>query len=98
MEADKLGDFISVYEKFATAEDKSPRTIQAVKYAVTKFDKFLGGCTSIEAVQTEDLGKYIRHLQEQPKWFGHPTIRQSHGNLSDNSIASYIRRIRSLWS
>lgn len=98
MEAGKLGNFISVYEKFATAENKSPRTIESVKNAVTKFDSFLGGCTSIEAVQAEDLRKYIRHLQEQPKWSGHPLIKQDHGNLSDNSIASYVRSIRSLWS
>ena len=98
MEADNLGFFISVYEKFATAENKSPRTIEAVTYAVTKFDNFIGGCKSIEAVQAEDLREYIRHLQGEPKWSGHPTIRQDHGNLSDNSIASYVRSIRSLWA
>ena len=98
MEENGLGYFIFIYERFATAENKSPRSIETVKYAVTKFDNFLGGCKSIEAVQAEDLREYIRHLQEQPKWFGHPTIRQDHGNLSDNSIASYVRSIRSLWS
>ena len=98
METDSLGSFISVYEKFAIAENKSPRTIESVKYANTKFDDFLGGVTDIKAVQDEDLRRYIRHLQQQPKWFGHPTIRQSHGNLSDNAIASYVRSIRSLWS
>ncbi len=98
METDSLGNFISVYEKFAIAENISPRSIQAIKYAVTKFDKFLGGCTNVEAVQAEDLRRYIRHLQEHPKWFNHPTIKQDHGNLSDNSIASYVRSIRSLFS
>ena len=98
METGKLGNFISVYEKFAIAENMSPRSIQAIKYAVSKFDNFLGGCTNIEAVQTEDLRRYIRHLQEHPKWFGHPTIKQDHGILTDNAIASYIRSIRSLWS
>ena len=93
---DSLGNFISVYEKFALAENISPRSIQAIKYANTEFDYFLGGCTSVEAVQAEDLRKYIRHLQEHPKWFGHPTIKPDHGNLSDNSIASYVRSIRSL--
>ena len=98
METDNLGHFISVYEKFAAAENKSPRTIEAVKYAVIKFGNFLGGCTNIEAVQAEDLREYIRHLQEQPRWFGHPTIRQDHDNLSDNAIASYVRSIRSFWA
>ena len=98
MESDTLGNFIYIYEKFAKAENKSPRTIEAVVNAATKFDSFLGGCTDIEAVQAEDLRRYIRYLQQQPKWSGHPTIKQDHGNLSDNSIASYVRSIRSLWS
>jgi len=98
MEADSLGNFISIYERFATAENKSPRTIESVKYANTKFDNFLGGVTDIKAVQDEDLRRYIRHLQQQPKWAGHPTINQDHGILSDNAIASYVRSIRSLWS
>ncbi len=98
METDKLGNFIIVYEKFATAENKSPRTIESVKYANTKFDNFLGGVTDIKAVQADDLRRYIRHLQQQPKWTGHPTINQDHGLLSDNAIASYVRSIRSLWS
>jgi len=98
MEANGLSGFIFIYEKFATAENKSPRTIEAVKFAVTKFDNFLDECTDIKAVQAEDLRRYIRYLQEQTRWFGHPTIRQDHGNLSDNSIASYVRSIRSFWS
>ncbi len=98
METGSLGNFISVYEKFAIAENMSPRSIQAIKYAVSKFDNFLGGCTNVEAVQAEDLREYIRYLQENPKWFGHPTIKQGHGNLSDNSIASYVRSIRSFFS
>ena len=98
METGKLGNFIFVYEKFATAENKSPRTIESVKYANTKFNNFLGGVTDIKAVQDEDLRRYIRHLQQQPKWTGHPTINQDHGILSDNAIASYVRSIRSLWS
>lgn len=98
MEENGLGYFLFIYEKFAIAENKSPRTIQTVKYAVTKFDNFLGGCTDVKAVEGEDLRRYIRYLQEKPKWFGHPTIKQDHGNLSDNAIASYVRSIRSLWS
>ncbi len=98
MEADSLGNFIFVYEKFATAENKSSRTIEAVKYAAIKFDRFLGECTDVQSIEAEDLRRYIRHLQQQPKWFGHPSIKQDHGTLTDNAIASYVRSIRSLWS
>ena len=98
MEAKTLGDFLFIYEKFAIAENKSPRTIQSIKTAVPRFDNFLGGCPDVKEVQAEDLRRYIRYLQEQPKWSSHPTIKQNHGNLSDNTIASYIRSIRSFWS
>ena len=43
MEANNLGYFISIYEKFAQAENKSKRTIEAITAAVSKFDGFLGG-------------------------------------------------------
>ena len=98
MEENGLGYFISIYEKFATAENKSPRTIESVKYANTKFDHFLGGCPDVKEVKAEDLREYIRYLQQKPKWSGHPLIKQDHGILTDNAIASYIRSIRSLWS
>lgn len=98
MEADSLGNFISVYERFATAENKSPRTIQSIKAAVSQFDNFLGGCPDVKEVKAEDLREYIRYLQQKPKWSGHPLIKQDHGILSDNAIASYVRSIRSLWS
>jgi len=98
METDSLDNFIFVYEKFATAENKSPRTIESVVNATRRFDSYLGGCTDIKAVQAEDLRGYIRHLQQQPLWADHPSIKPGHGNLSDNAIASYVRAIRSFWS
>lgn len=98
MEAKTLGDFLFIYQKFATAENKSPRTIEAVTYAIERFNDFLGGCPDVREVEAEDLRRYIRHLQEQPKWSGHPTIKHDHGNLVDNSIASYVRSIRCFWS
>ena len=98
METGKLGDLIFVYEKFATAENKSIRTIETVIHAINKFDKFLGVCIDVRTVTAEDLRRYIRHLQQQPKWIGHPTINQDHEILSDNAIASYVRSIRSFWS
>ncbi|MFC1968805.1 tyrosine-type recombinase/integrase [Chloroflexota bacterium] len=98
MEAKTLGVFLFIYEKFATSENKSPRTIESVINAAKKFDFFLGGCSDPGEVQAEDLRRYIRYIRERPKWFGHPTVKQNHGTLSDNAIASYVRSIRSLWS
>ncbi len=98
MEAKSLGDFIIVYEKFAAAENKSPRTIEAVKGAVSKFDSYLGGCSNPREIRPDNLREYIRHLQNHPRWSEHPTIKQTHGILSPGAIASYVRSIRSFWS
>ena len=98
MKEEGLGDFLCIYERFAVAENKSPRTIESVKSAVRKFDRFLGGCSNPKDVRSEDLRDYIIHLQACPRWSKHPTIKPDHGNLSHGAIASYVRSIRSFWS
>jgi len=98
MEANGLGYFISIYDKFAQAENKSQRTIEAVTAAARKFDTFLGGNIHPQDITTDDLRRYILHLQGCCKWSGHPTIKQNHGNLSPNTVAHHVRHIKSFWS
>jgi len=98
METNNLGNFISIYEKFAQAEAKSDRTIEAVTAVTRKFDSFLGGNSNIKAITADDLRRYILHLQERCKWSDHPTIQKNHGNLSPNTIAHHVRHIKSFWS
>ena len=98
METSNLGHFIAVYEKFAQAENKSERTIEAVTAAAKKFNSSLGGDTNPQDITADDLRRYILCLQERCKWSGHPTIKQDHGNLSPNTIAHHIRHIKSFWS
>ncbi len=98
MEADNLGHFISVYDRFAAAENKSDRTIEAVTNAANKFDIFLGGNSNLKDIEADDLRRYILHLQERPKWAGHPTIKQDHSNLSSNTVAHHVRHIKAFWS
>ncbi|MFC1980605.1 tyrosine-type recombinase/integrase, partial [Chloroflexota bacterium] len=98
MEAKNLGDFLIIYEKFATSENKSKRTIETVTAAVSAFNKFLGSCDDITRIQAEDLRRYIGSLQERSKWSGHPTIKGRKDNLSLHTIACYVRSIRSFWS
>ena len=98
METNNLGDFISIYEKFSQAENKSKRTIEAVIACVKKFDSFLGGDTNPQDVTADDLRRYIIHLQERCKWSDHPTIQKNHGNLSSNSVAHHVRHIKAFWS
>lgn len=98
METGNLGHFLLIYEKFAQAENKSKRTIEAVTACAKKFDGFLGGNTNPRNVTAGDLRRYIIHLQERCKWLDHPTIQKNHGNLSSNSIAHHVRHLKAFWS
>jgi hypothetical protein len=82
MDVDNLGHFVSIYERFAQAENKSQRTIEAVTAAARKLDSFLGGSINPQDITADELRRYILHLQESCRWSGHPTIGQNHGNLS----------------
>ena len=98
MEANSLGYFISIYGKFAKAENKSHRYIEAITGATKKFDIFLGGSTNPQDITADDLRRYILHLQERYRWSGHPTIKSNHDSLSSNTIAHHIRHIKSFWA
>ena len=98
METNNLGNFISIYQKFAQAENKSKRTVEAINACVKKFDSFLGGNTNPRNITAEDLRSYILHLQERCKWSGHPTIKQDHDQLSPNTIAHHVTHIHAFWS
>jgi integrase/recombinase XerD len=98
MEASNLDDFVSIYQKFAVAENKSPRTIETVTAAVRHFDNFLAKCPDIHLLKPEDLRQYIRWLQQRTKWEGHPTIGPKNEKLSPHSIACVVRSIRSFTS
>jgi integrase/recombinase XerD len=98
MEAKSPDDFLLIYDKFATSENKSPRSIEAVSEAVKEFARFLGKGKYVGQIEAEDLRRYIRFLQDRPCWAKHPTIRPGKRKLSPHSIASYVRSIRTFWS
>ena len=98
MEANSLGHFISIYEKFAQAENKSERTIEAITSAARKFDHFLGDNTNPQDITADDLRRFILYLQQRCKWTDHPTIKQNHDKLSPNAIAHYVRHIKAFWA
>ena len=98
MEARNLVDFLFIYKNFTDAENKSPRTIESTLATVSDFNRFLGSLEDIKNIRPEDLRNYIQHLQSKSRWSNHPTIKQSHGHLSDHSIATYVRTIRAFFS
>lgn len=98
MEKCDLDYFLSIYKKFAEAENKSDRTIETVNTAVTLFDKFLDGCEDVNEVTAKDLRAFIWELQGRTKWTNHPTIKSEHDKLSPFTIANYVRHIHAFWS
>ena len=98
MKAYNLVELIFIYEKFAVAENKSPRTIETTTHAVRLFDNSLNHCQDVNQVTPEDLRNFIRELQSRSKWQNHPTIKSDHGKLSPFTIANYVRHIHAFWS
>jgi site-specific recombinase XerD len=98
MEVKDFGVFFNTYKNFAQSENKSPRTIEATTQTVRKFLDFLGGCDDVRQVTSEDLRRYIRHLQSRPRWSDHPTVKRRNGTLSPHSVAHHVRHIRAFWS
>jgi integrase/recombinase XerD len=98
MEERDLGYFLSVYQKFAAAENKFPRTIESTIAAVRAFNRFLESPDDVTGIQPEDLRHYIRRLQSRQRWNDHPTIGNGHGNLSPHAVATYVRTLRAFFS
>ena len=98
MAQDNLDYFISIYQNFAAAENKSTRTIEGTIAAIRNFERFLNSPDDIKNIHSEDLRRYIRYLQSRQKWSEHPTISKTHGNLSPHAVATYIRTIRAFFS
>jgi integrase/recombinase XerD len=93
-----LEGYFHLYRQFATSEGNSSRTINSYIEDVTAFSKFLGNCPNVSQITADDLRRYILHLKTQPRYAAHPTIQSRDSPLSDDSIASYVRGIRSFWS
>jgi integrase/recombinase XerD len=98
MEERDLGYFLSIYQRFATAENKSTRTIEGTVAAVSDFNRFLESPDDATKIHTEDIRRYILHLQSRQRWAEHPTISKGHGHLSPHAVATYVRTIRAFFS
>lgn len=98
MDAKNLVVFLSLYNRFAAAENKSNRTIESANAVIRDFDHFLGSPHDISTIRPDDLRNYILHLQAKGRWSGHPTIHQHHGPLSQHTIATYTRTVRAFFS
>ena len=98
MEEKTLLALLLIYEKFATAENKSRSYINSVIDEITEFDAFLGGNKGACEVTADDLRNYIVHLLSRPKKSRYPENNDPDSRLSPESIAHKFRTIRACGS
>ncbi|MFC1932063.1 tyrosine-type recombinase/integrase [Chloroflexota bacterium] len=84
------------YELTARVEGLSPKTIANIKLAVGLFDKFLGGTQDVRKVQDDDLRQFILACQQKTRWAGRKQATNT--KISDTTVNSYVRGIKSYWS
>jgi len=91
-----LSDMVAAYKICAKAEGKSPKTVRAVSQAVKYLIDFVGDI-KIEELTSDHLRQFILALQEKRKYSNHPFTRISTKKLSPDTIASYVRSIKSFF-
>ncbi|MCX6000700.1 MAG: phage integrase N-terminal SAM-like domain-containing protein, partial [Chloroflexi bacterium] len=93
-----LSDALTAYSICGRAEGKSPKTISWISETVGQFGAFLGSDVDIADVTAADLRRFIIALQQRKAFARHPFTRVQERGLSPESIASYVRAIKSFFS
>ncbi len=90
-----LDEAFERYEIDARAKGYSFRTIAHVKRCVGFFANFLGGVPDVSIVSGDDLRQYLSSLRD--KLVDHSPTREKVRTLSQTSINTYARAIKSFW-
>jgi len=93
-----FSDALTAYSICAKAEGMSPKTVSGVSDAIRYFTRFLGGDIDLEDVTASELRRFIIALQQRKAFSGHRFTRTQERGLSPDSIASYVRAIKSFFS
>ncbi len=96
-----LAEALQGYRICAQAENKSPRTIEAVCSSVIYLERFLNsnGLTSdVNHIGLAEIRAFILYLQQKRCYSNHPFSNPQERGLSAVSINSYIRSVRAFWS
>lgn len=92
-----LEEGLAAYCLCAQAEGRSPRTIQWVTSSVRYFGNFLGGNPDVSTITADDLRRFIIELQGRHKFQNHPFTPPQEGRLSDQTVETLFRGIRSFY-
>lgn len=99
--ATRLGNLIQGYRLYARTEGKSPKTIRITTTAVNTLRDFLevrGLPTDVTEIGTQELRKFILHLQQVKAFEHHRFTRPQNKGLSGHAINCYLRAVRAFWS
>ncbi len=84
------------------AENKSHRTIEWHTAAIHRFAQWvrseLHAEPTLVTLTLDNARRYTLHLQNQPRYAGHPTNEQPDQRLSDESVSFYLRGLRAFAS
>jgi len=93
-----LSDALAAYRICAKAEGKSPKTIRFILQSVSYFGAFLGENQNLIDITANDLRRFIIALGDVHKFSNHPFNKPQTAKLSPQSIQTYCRGIKTLFS
>ncbi len=89
-----IDEVINRYEISNQAAGKSPRTIPWYTQMLMSFSKYVKvelQCHDLSAFNIDNVRSYIIHLQNKPKFQGHPFTPQQSKLLSPSTIQCHVR-------
>ena len=94
----KLSDAIIQYKTCTKAEGQSDKTVKENVASVRRFSAFFGGDPILAEIDADDLRGFILALQKREAYAQHPTVKPQHRPLSPDTIATYVRSIKSFFA
>jgi site-specific recombinase XerD len=90
------------FEAYNRSEGKSPRTTEWYSRVISYLIRYLqqeGYPTQLGDVNIQVVREFILYLQTKKKWSDNPYVPSpSNGNLSANSVQTYVRGLRAFFS
>jgi integrase/recombinase XerD len=88
------------FEAFNRSEGKSPRTVEGYSRILKYFGAYLleqGLPNHLEDLNILAVRDFVLYLQTKQRWHNHPN-RTPGGNLTAQSVQSYVRSLRPFFS
>ena len=101
MKISNFDGLVTAFEISNRAEGKSPRTIAWYTEMLMSFSRYMKvelQCCDLSAFNIDNVRNYIIHLQNKPKFQGHPFTPQQDKLLSPRTIQCHIRAAKTFAS